>query len=144
MAYATQTQVPVSRSKAQIEDLLRKYGAKQFGAAWDEAEGLAFIMFTILAEDGTPRQIRMTLPIPDPANYSTDKKAEQAERSAWRSLHLVVKAKLEAVASGISTIEREFLADVVLPNKKTLSEEVAPFLADAYKSGKMPRLLGGR
>lgn len=47
----------------------------------------------------------------------------------WRALLLVTKAKFEAVASGISTVEREFLADLVLPNGRVVQEELAPRLA---------------
>lgn len=66
---------------------------------------------------------------------------EQACRSRWRSLYLVIKAKLEAVDSGISTIEREFFYGIVLPNGKTVGELMAPQIEDAYTTGKMPTLL---
>ena len=41
---------------------------------------------------------------------------DQACRQRWRALLLVIKAKLEAVTAGISTIETEFLANIVLPD----------------------------
>ena len=52
-----------------------------------------------------------------------------------------VKAKLEAVESGISTIEREFFYDIVLPNGETIGEWMAPQLETAYQSGTMPPML---
>ena len=54
----------------------------------------------------------------------------------------MIKAKLEAVASDISTFESEFLAHIVLPNNKTVADTLLPQIADAYKNGKMPPLLG--
>ena len=66
---------------------------------------------------------------------------EQACRSKWRSLYLVIKAKLEAVDSGISTIEREFFYDIVLPNGKTVGEFMGPQIEEAYTTGEMPALL---
>jgi hypothetical protein len=39
---------------------------------------------------------------------------EQAVRQRWRALVLVIKAKLEAVESGITSFEDEFLAHTVL------------------------------
>ncbi len=67
--------------------------------------------------------------------------AEQIEREQWRALLLLVKAKLEFVAGGLSTAEREFLAHVVLPNGSTVGDELAPHLAEAYASGTVPLLL---
>jgi hypothetical protein len=58
-------------------------------------------------------------------------------------LVLVVKAKLEAIELGISTVEREFLADVYLPSGQTVHAYLCASLREAYSSGKMPPLLGG-
>ena len=66
---------------------------------------------------------------------------EQACRSRWRALYLIIKAKLEAVESGISTIEREFFYDVVLPDGRTIGEFMAPQLETVYETGQMPTLL---
>jgi hypothetical protein len=54
-----------------------------------------------------------------------------------------VRAKLEAVQSGITTLEREFLSDIVMPNNQTVSQWLAPQLDAAYQSGRMPPLLPG-
>ncbi len=53
----------------------------------------------------------------------------------------MIKAKLEAVASGVSTFEEEFLAHVVLPNGDTIGDWLAPQIANAYDTKKMPPLL---
>ncbi len=58
-----------------------------------------------------------------------------------RTLEDVVKAKLEAVEAGISTLEREFLADIVLPSGQTFGAWAAPQLESAYANGRMPALL---
>ncbi|MFI4881401.1 MAG: hypothetical protein ACIAQU_02325 [Phycisphaerales bacterium JB064] len=50
---------------------------------------------------------------------------EQACRSKWRALYLVMKAKLVAVDEGISTIEREFLPDVVTEDGTTVERRIA-------------------
>lgn len=47
---------------------------------------------------------------------------EQACRSRWRGAFLLVKAKLEAVEAGMSTIEREFLADVRMADGRTVGQ----------------------
>lgn len=68
---------------------------------------------------------------------------EQAVRQRWRALALVVKAKLEAVEAGISTVEREFLADITLPGGTTVGEWATPQLAAVYAGGPMPALMPG-
>jgi hypothetical protein len=50
----------------------------------------------------------------------------------------VIKAKLEAVAAGITTIEDEFLAHTVLPDGSTFGEWAKPQLEEAYRLGSMP------
>ena len=65
----------------------------------------------------------------------------QEERQRWRALVLVIKAKLEAVESGITTFENEFLAHIVLPDNRTVGEWLAPQIDSAYEEGGMPKLL---
>lgn len=140
--YAHRTKVPTSRSREEIERTLKRYGAQQFVAGWDTEAYHAVIGFTVLADDGAPRQVRLRLPLPSP-KFGSTAQCDAEERRRWRALVLVIKAKLEAVDSGISTVEHEFMADVVLPNGKTLGEWIGPQLAQAYGNGKMPKLLPG-
>ena len=65
----------------------------------------------------------------------------QACRQRWRALLLVIKAKLEAVTAGISTIETEFLANIVLPDNTTAGEWMIPQIDQAYRTGQMPPML---
>src|SRR4029453_1820841 len=46
---------------------------------------------------------------------------EQACRQRWRALALCIKAKLESVESGIEEFEGAFMAQVVMPDGKTIS-----------------------
>lgn len=57
------------------------------------------------------------------------------------ALHLIIKAKLELVASGDTTFDREFMADIMLPNGSTVATHLIPGIVEAYASGKMPLLL---
>ena len=63
------------------------------------------------------------------------------ERRSWRALLLIVKAKLEMIANGGSSAEREFLADMLLPNGETVATAILPGIAKSYASGEMPRRL---
>lgn len=149
MAYAEKTSVPVSKTKADIEDMVQRYGADQFVSGYKD--NIAVIGFSMLG-----RQIRFLLPLPDKqakeywytpgrGQRRTEDAAhaawEQACRSRWRALYLIVKAKLEAVDAGISTVEREFLYNIVLPDGRTAGEWMAPQIEEAYQTGRMPAML---
>lgn len=149
MAYAEKTTISISRTKADIEDLIQKAGAEQFISGYKD--NMSIIGFTL-----ANRQIRFILPLPEKTDneflYTPGRRTkrsseqvhaawEQACRSKWCSLYLIIKAKLEAVESGISTVEHEFFYDIVLPNGQTLGEYIAPQLELSYFNGDMPPLL---
>jgi len=148
MAYAESTSVPSDRSRAEIEKTLNRYGAEDFSYA--SRKDHALIAF--VAEG---RQVAFTVPLPDrmsgdfwrtPTGKARKDTAaveayEQAVRQRWRALALVVKAKLEAVESGIVTFEQEFLAHIMLPGGTTVYEQAAPAIATAYETGTPTPLL---
>ena len=70
-----------------------------------------------------------------------EKEYEQAVRQRWRALALAIKAKLEMVESGITTLEQEFLAYIVLPSGQSVGEWLAPQMERADITGRMPALL---
>ena len=88
------------------------------------------------------RIVRFTVSLPDPKKFRDDQRREQEDRRIWRSLLLVIKAKLESVNTGIATFEQEFLNNIVMPNGRTVGEIVLPQIAESYASGKMPLALG--
>lgn len=148
--YAADTSVSSERSRAEIETTLRRYGADSFG--YLSTRETAVIGFEV-----NGRRMKFVLPMPDPGAKEfrrtpsrnllrtpaqADEAWEQACRQRWRALALCVKAKLEAVAAGITTFEEEFLAHIVLPNGSTVGESALPAVAQAYASGNVPPLLG--
>ncbi len=150
--YAENTSVPIDRSRTEIERILTRYGADAFMYGWDSEGDIpqAVVMFRM-----RQKQIKFLVPMPDSSSddvcYSpagrerTDQQKDaimsQMSRQKWRALSLVIKAKLEAVDSGISMFEEEFLAHIVLPDGKTIGEFMIPQIETIYSSGKMPKLL---
>lgn len=149
--YAEKTEVTSARSRDEIERTLERYGADQFLYGWKDTD--AVVGFRM---EG--RQVQFVLPLPskaDPAFTEYDsggkrwtrtedaarKLYEQAVRQRWRALALVIKAKLEAVESGIAIFEDEFMANIVLPNGQLVGEAIRPAIATAYETGNMPTLL---
>lgn len=153
--YASQTEVPIERSRAEIEECLRRYGATSFTSGWDEKSALIAFRLKSLA-------IRFILPIPtgteERFRWKTDrygmkkkltenqqiKAHDQELRQRWRALLLVVKAKLEAVECGISSLEKEFMAFIVMPNDESLGDWFVRTHLEAIRGGKMPLALEGR
>lgn len=114
----------------EIEETLRRYKCEAFQSGWNQTS--AFIEFSL-----NRLRIRFLLPYPNRQEKALngkqvrgywkamtpaqkDKAYEQALRQRWRALALVVKAKLEAVDCGISTIECEFMANVIVPGTDKL------------------------
>lgn len=128
--FAARTKVPVSTSRNEIETTLKRYGADAF--AYGSDKGRAMVAFRAHG-----RFLKMTMPIP-PGSGNQD---TQEARQRWRALLLVIKAKLEAVASGIVTFDQEFLPWVVLPDGSTVSDWAEPQLKLAYEKGEMPTAL---
>lgn len=147
MKYASNTAVKPEKSRFEIESILKRYGATHYG--YMSGPGNAAIAF-----QAHGRRLRFTLPLPSLKEFRTDARGhvradgvqhnalDQAIRQRWRALALVIKAKLEAVETGVSTFEEEFMANIVLPSGQTMAEYALPQIAQAYQSNSMPPLLG--
>lgn len=151
--FAEGTEVPVERSRQELEAVLDKHGAEQIAVYTDRKQKTGRIVFK-LAGRMVRLDVHVTAPTELPRGYQwkTDseqnawrgRQLEQAEREGWRRLLLIVKAKLELIAdAGTSpeAIEREFLADIMLPDGATVYESMAAGIEDAYKLGTMPSLM---
>lgn len=150
--FAAQTSVSPEKSRAEIEEILRRYGASHYGyMSGPDQSAIAF--------QASGRRLRFTLPLPllknfksytrKGSSYATQRTEgqqreayEQAIRQRWRALALVIKAKLESVETGVATFEEEFMANIVLPSGQTMAEYALPQIAQAYETGSMPPLLG--
>ena len=145
--YASKTDVTSDRSRSEIEKTLSRYGATHF--AYMTEPGAARIAFQA---DG--RQVRFTIPLPDPdarefTHHSRGPRTpaareaayEQSTRQRWRALALVVKAKLEAIESGIATFEQEFYAHTVPPSGRTVFEETGEQVAQMIVTGMPGRIM---
>lgn len=127
--YGKETTVTVDKSIAELMGVVRRYGAKDFGIF--NNDGTAGVMF-VLAN----LRIKMVVKMPMENETRVNKAGatmgrtqasqahEKAIRQRWRALVLMVKAKLEAVESGIETVEEAFMPYLMLPNGSTIGEVV--------------------
>jgi hypothetical protein len=147
--YAEGTTVSPDRSQTEISENLRRYGATSYVSGYEDNRA----MIAFKAHDRTIRFI-LDLPMPGDAEFAftptRQRRKPDAARAAyeqeirrrWRALALAIKAKLEAVATGIATFEDEFLAYTVLPDNTTVGDRVRGELEQAWRTGQAsPRLL---
>lgn len=111
------TKVPYEQTKAEIEILLRSYGVK--GIRWTILEGQDDVLeFIINAKvQGVPKQLGITV---RPPHIIIKKKLHgvvtdtEDINQEYRLLFHWIKSKIEAVVWGLSTIEKEFLSEILL------------------------------
>jgi hypothetical protein len=153
MRYAAQTSVPVSRSVAEINDMVVSWGAEDFGYFQDGGKAVVSFMarnrrvrFSVVLV--TDRAVRDSLVgkwgfrHKDPTDSDVAKIREQETRRKWRALALSIKAKLVAVDDTVETFEEAFLAHIVDPHSnQTVAEIVTARLEQAYTSGRKVPLL---
>lgn len=146
--YAAKTTVSPERSRAELESVLKRYGATAFAYGYEARRA-------VVTFKAAERIVRFEIEVPQLADFRVgpgyrsrtatqqNNARDQAERQIWRALVLVVKAKLEAVESGIVSFEQEFMAHLLLPDGTTVAEWMEPQLVEVYATGRMPALLPG-
>jgi hypothetical protein len=145
--YAEGTAVDPGASRLEIERLLTRYGATAVVTGYQPGRGA--VQF-----EAYGRQVRIAIDLPAELREfartptgRTRSAAQQQEhlrgevRRRWRSLVLVLKARLEAAASGIETFETAFMPYLVLPDGSTVADHVGPAVAQAYATGELPPLI---
>ncbi len=115
------TTVPYERTKAEIEILLKSYGIKNI--RWTTLEGQDDTLeFIIEAQvEGVKKQLGVAVKPPHIfIKRKLHGKLVESENinQEYRLLFHWIKSKIEAVVWGLSTIEKEFLSEVLmkLPN----------------------------
>lgn len=148
MAYAEKTNVSPERTRAEIEKTLSRYGATAFGYAWENGRAIVtfkarerYVRFEVHLPDRNAPAIRLNQHGYVKTVHQIDAAVAQAERQRWRALLLVVKAKLEAVEAGLSHFEEEFLAQIILPDGRTVGEHALTAVAEAYERDEVTPLI---
>jgi hypothetical protein len=128
--FAEGTPVPVQNSRGEITGILTKHGCDTM--AWGSAPGGDTLMFHL---DG--KQFRFQINKPTLEDVQAMARADgkrlslirdwqpkiDAEwRRRWRAHVLLIKAKLEFIDGGDTTLEREFLPYLVLDDGRTITD----------------------
>lgn len=128
--FAEGTSVAIDKSRAEVETLLERHGASHVAIMRSPEESIVVFQIGVL-------RVRRAVQVPTQGSAEA---RDREHRRRWRALVLILKAKLEMITGGESTMEREFLADMMLPNGETVESEFLPKLLQALQANKQPRL----
>jgi hypothetical protein len=133
----------MTRTKAEIECLLKSYGVK--GVRWTSLEGQDDVLEFIA--EATIRGVKRTIGISvKPPHIYIKKKRNgrlvdtENPNQEYRLLFYWIKSKIEAVTWGLSTIEKEFLSEITtaLPDGRVTS--VGEIVIDLMGQNKLSSL----
>lgn len=151
--FAEGTDVPVERTRAELERLLMQHKATStavFNSAHEAAVAFEMLDRRILfrlrlppkdAKEFTHGRVNQSSGLKRLSENAAEARWEKACRQKWRALLLAIKAKLVSVQEGVESFEDAFMAHVVMPDGQTIADHVRPRIASAYKDGKMVPLL---
>jgi hypothetical protein len=148
MAYAENTSVSPARTREELEKFLVRKGATGYAAGWEVDRNVVSFIWR-------DRHVRVEVPLLDRTDPKithseggrrrTARQQEEAYdkmiRSRWRAVFLIIKAKVETIELGASTLDQEFGMSYVLPDGTTVAENVLPRLQEAFATGRVPALL---
>ena len=134
------TTVPVSKSREQVSDLLRKRGIQH--VAWDEqpddtGRPTHTLRFRVLASTGDALRVRMSVVTParkqrvkgtSQVRRKPQAELEAEERRIMRVFYFHLKTLFEAADAGIQRIEEVLLAHVEDGGGITVAEHMRPHL----------------
>lgn len=141
--YAEGTKVSVDSSRGEITGILAKHGVTRMGWATDgNADELMFELaggqyrFRIERPTAESMRARDGHEYTYPHNVDWERKAEDEWRRRWRANVLLLKAKLEFIEGGDTTLDRELLPYRVLKDGRTLEQVLV--------AGGLPLLAAGK
>jgi hypothetical protein len=145
MKYASGTTVSEARTKAEIQYLLEKFGADQFGYATDRNSRMAELGFRYKGAN-----FRFQLPLAGPDDEAikltptgrtrTHGRAleillQDENRRRWRSLCVVLKAMLVGVEDGILSFGEIFMPYMVWGDGRTTAQTLLPGIEKLLQGG---------
>ena len=142
MRYAEGTKVTVESSRGEITGILAKHGCNRM--AWGTEPDGDTLQFTL---EGKLFRFKIEKPTPEGTRerdggkytypHNIDWKAKSADewRRRWRAHVLLIKAKLEFIEGGDTTLDLEFLPYRVMKTGETLGEFI--------EAGGVPLLTAG-
>lgn len=134
IAFETTT-VPAEKTGAEIEEMLKKHGARRIVKEYDAATRPSGIMFEMVTDHGP---IPVKLPIKIDAVYkilldrknnpwahgAKEKVYAQAERTAWRNVREWIHSQLAMVQINLVTVTEAFMPYMLMDDNQTAYERM--------------------
>ena len=143
--YSATTADP-ERTEMQINKLLRDYGISKYQWAKDFERNQVYLNLIVEAEiNGVKKEIGIKI---EPPTFAAKRRTWNPRTGrnevvfapnwaqSYRLLYHWLKAKIEAIAYGLTTVEKEFLSQVVVQLPSGQSRTVSELLADPGRLGK--------
>ena len=132
------TTIRVEGSQADITRELARYGI--YMVQHTQTNNVFSVAFVVEVED-MPKPVTIRIDIP----YTREKDKEDSfgwkgQRIKYRSLFYYVKALLIAWDDGLKTFTTLFMAHIVLPGGKTISQDLLPKYTQALESGQITEI----
>lgn len=122
--YAARTEVPVAKSRADIEEAFERFGVQDYVSGFR----LAGARFEAMWQHAERNYVlRVELPVDDP----------QETRRRMRSLYAVVKGLLVGVQDGVFSFEQAFLSQTYMSEGRTVFDVVNAQLEAGYSGGEL-------
>jgi len=141
------TTVDPYKTKGQIDKLLNEFGVTKTAWQIDLDKNIIELNFEAEGRIGDetrnfffkirPSLFEATHRTYDPKTGRTQKIMAPNLAASMRWLHAYVKAKLESVAYGMVTVEREFLAQVVVTDQRGNPTTIGEALEPVLESGRL-------
>lgn len=139
------TEVHYTTTKAQIECLLKTYGVK--GVRWTSVEGQDDVLEFVVEVEvrGAKKAVGMKVSPPHIFNLKRvkgfkDPQPTENINQEYRLLFYWLKSKIEAVSWGLTSIEKEFLSDIVARLPDGRESSVGEMVTTAIVNETMPSL----
>lgn len=138
------TEVSIEQTQAEINRLLRTYGIVD--TQWTTAWSIGKVSLRFITEGKGGKKVAFEI---SPPSFSRERRSWNAKRGCmekitapnWpqslRMLLYYLKAKLEAVAYGLTEVEQEFLAEMVVLDAAGRETTVGKMVAPAIEGGRI-------
>ena len=134
------------RTEMQINKLLRDYGISKYQWSKDFAHNQIYLNLIVEAEiNGVKKEIGIKI---EPPTFAAKRRTWNAQTGrhdivfapnwaqSYRLLYHWLKAKIEAIAYGLTTVEKEFLSQIVIQLPSGQTRTVSELLVDPSRLGK--------
>lgn len=147
MKYAKTTKVSIEKSQIEIQNLFRKYGATRFAIDWRnnnilfELQGRS-VRIHVKNPNINDKEIQLTPSGIQRTSSNIQTAFEQAKRQMWRVMLLFLKSTLEAIDMGVIELDQAMFPYFLLPNGKTVAEQLLPQLSNNVSILSLPQFNG--